>query len=77
VVGNLSPRDHDLRRMMLFPLRRRTPSDYPFLFCYSYCRTIHIMTEPSPSGEQWAAALPKTCCEVLECRMEDPARGTR
>jgi geranylgeranyl pyrophosphate synthase len=25
--------------MMLFPLRQPTPSDYPFLFWYSYCRT--------------------------------------
>lgn len=39
VLDNLSPRDRHLRGMMLFPLRRRTPSDYPFLFCYSYCRT--------------------------------------
>ena len=39
VLDHLSPRDRHLRRMMLFPLRRRAPSDYPFLFCYSYCRT--------------------------------------
>ena len=39
VVDNLSPRDRHLRRMMLFPLRRHTPSDYPFLFRYSCCRT--------------------------------------
>lgn len=39
VLDNLSPRDRHLRRMMLFPLRQPTPSDYPFLFWYSYCRT--------------------------------------
>ena len=39
VLDNLASGDRHLRRMMLFPLRWHTPSDYPFLFCYSYCRT--------------------------------------
>jgi geranylgeranyl pyrophosphate synthase len=39
VLDNLCPRDRHLRRMMLFALHRHTPSDYPFLFCYSCCRT--------------------------------------
>jgi len=39
VLDNLSPRDRHLRRMMVFSLRQPTPSDYPFLFWYSYCRT--------------------------------------
>ena len=39
VLDNLGPRDRHLRRMMLFALRRHTPSDYPFLFRYAACRT--------------------------------------
>lgn len=39
MLDNISPRDRDLRRMMLFALRRHTPSDYPFLFSYAFCRT--------------------------------------
>jgi geranylgeranyl diphosphate synthase, type I len=39
VLDNLSRRDRHLRRMMLFALRRHTPSDYPFLFRYAACRT--------------------------------------
>ena len=39
VLDNLSPRDRHLRQMMLFALRRHTPSDYPFLFRYAACRT--------------------------------------
>ena len=39
VLDNLSARDRHLRRMMLFHLRQPTPSDYPFLLRYSYCRT--------------------------------------
>jgi geranylgeranyl pyrophosphate synthase len=42
VLDNLSPRDRHLRRMMLFALRRHTPSDYPFLFAYSCCRTEKV-----------------------------------
>ncbi|MGA8539852.1 MAG: polyprenyl synthetase family protein [Terriglobales bacterium] len=30
--------------MMLFALRRHTPSDYPFLFVYSCCRTQKVST---------------------------------
>jgi geranylgeranyl pyrophosphate synthase len=39
VLDNLRPRDRHLRRMMLFALRQQTPSDYPFLFWYAFCRT--------------------------------------
>jgi geranylgeranyl diphosphate synthase, type I len=39
VLDSLSRRDRHLRRMMLFALRRQTPSDYPFLFRYSFSRT--------------------------------------
>jgi geranylgeranyl diphosphate synthase, type I len=39
VLDSLSRRDRHLRRMMLFALRRQTPSDYPFLFRYAFSRT--------------------------------------
>ena len=39
VLDNLRPRDRHLRRMMLFAVRRHTPSDYPLLFRYAACRT--------------------------------------
>jgi geranylgeranyl pyrophosphate synthase len=39
VLDNLGPRDRHLRRMMLFPMRRLAPSDYPFLFWHAFCRT--------------------------------------
>src|SRR2546422_10772446 len=53
LLDNLGPRDRHLRRMMLFALRQQTPSDYPFLFWYAFCRT----EKDGPTIKNLAAAV--------------------
>ena len=38
VLEGISPRDHELRRIMSFVLAYQKPSDYAHVFKYSYCR---------------------------------------